>query len=174
MTRGVSAWRTAAMLLALAAGGASLSGYGFTPLYATPGMAPRLAAIQVDAPPHSRLGFLMKEQLEHELGRAGAETPRYRLSFTYTDKRYPRGVAVNNVASRYEIDLVANYTLLDTATGKTALTDAVTAQVSYDSSAPPYAGLAAEQDAEARVAEQAAVQIRLALSRYLLAHKPGA
>lgn len=172
MVRPVCPWRAASVAL-VTVSSVALSGCGFTPLYATPGMSSELSGVQVEAPPHSRLGFLMKERLNDQLARAEGSRPLYVLKFEVADKRYPRGVAVNNVASRYEIDLTAKYTLTDATTGKEVLTDTVLAQVGYDSSSPPYSGLAAEQDGEARVAEQAAIAVRLALSRYFLAHRPG-
>lgn len=145
----------------------ALAGCGFTPLYATPGNVGGLRAVLVDAPAHSRTGYLLRQQLDDELGRDPAAAPAYRLGFTVDERRYPRGVRVNNVANRYEIQLNIAYTLTDAGTGRVLLTGVAPANVSYDSADAPYAGVAAEQDGEERAANQAAVLIRLALSRWL-------
>lgn len=154
-----------ASALLLAAAG--LGGCGFTPLYATPGNLGGLRAVQVDAPAHSRTGYLVRQQLDDELGRDPAAAPAYRLGFSVDERRYPRGVRVNNVANRYEIQLNIAYTLTDAGTGRVLLRGFAPANVSYDSADAPYAGVAAEQDGEERAASQVAVLIRLALSRWL-------
>ena len=143
----------------------SLSGCGFTPLYATPGMTPALESIDVVIP-HSRIGFMLHEQLDDELGHNAGEPVRYQLTCTTTERRYPRGVRVNNVANRYEMNFTVNYTLTKAGETKVLLHGVAPVVVEYDSADPPYAGVAAEQDGETRAANQAAIQIRLALSRY--------
>jgi LPS-assembly lipoprotein len=151
---------------ALAAAAAPLAGCGFTPLYAAPAVSPALASIDPVLPGTSRTGFLLKEQLNRELARDQDEPAHYRLEMKLTEFRIPRGVRVNNVANRYELDVTAAYTLSDAATGKVLYTGASSAEVSYDSADPPYAGVAANQDGEERAAGQVAIQIRLALARY--------
>ena len=150
----------------LLAGAAALAGCGFTPMYATPAVSPALASIEPVLPGTSRTGFLLKEQLNHELSRDEDEPAHYRLTLTLTEFRIPRGVRVNNVANRYEIDVTARYTLSDAATAKVLYTGSSAAEVSYDSADPPYAGVTANQDGEERIANQVAIQIRLALARY--------
>ena len=145
---------------------APLGGCGFTPLYATPAVSPALASVETVMPGTSRTGFLLKEQLGKELGRDTDSPAHYRLTMTLREFRVPRGVRVNNVANRYEIDVSASYSLSDAATAKVLYTGASTVEVSYDSADPPYAGVAANQDGEERAANQMAIQIRLALSRY--------
>ena len=153
-------------LMALAACALPLAGCGFTPLYATPAVSPALSSIEAVLPGTSRTGFLLREQLNKELARDQDEPAHYRLAITLVETRSPLGVRVNNVAGRYEIDVNATYSLTDAATAKLLYTGHSTAQVSYDSADPPYAGAAANQDGEERIANQVAIQIRLALSRY--------
>jgi LPS-assembly lipoprotein len=165
------------LLTALAAlAAAPLAGCGFTPLYATPGMTPALAAIDVvvqrvpDARTgesgHNRIGFLLHEQLDDELGHNAGLPVRYQLICATKEVRYPRGVRVNNVANRYEINFTVSYILKAAGGTKVLLQGAAPVIVDYDSADPPYAGVAAEQDGEDRAANQAAIQVRLALSRY--------
>ncbi len=157
--------RCSALALALILGGAGLSGCGFTPLYATPGVGPALESISVETP-LTRTGYLLKQQLNDQLARDTDLPARYHLVTVFDERRYPRGTVVNNVASLYELGGVVYFTLSDTVTGRVLLQGRVPVEVSYDSSTPPYAGTAANQDGQVRVAEQAAIGLRLALSRY--------
>jgi LPS-assembly lipoprotein len=143
-----------------------LAGCGFTPLYATPALTPALSSVDVSLEGTSRTGYLMREQLRRELNHDADEPAHYRLTITLSERRAPQGVRVNNVANRYEIDLTANYSLADATTGKVLRTGAVSSEVSYDSADPPYSGVVANQDGEQRVAQEAAIRIRLELARY--------
>ena len=155
---------------------APLAGCGFTPLYGTPGMIPSLDAVdvvveRVQDPSNvdtlqNRIHFLLREQLNDELGHRANAPVRYQLICKTTERRFPRGVRVNNVANRYEIDFTVNYTLTAIGGARVLLQSSAPVIVVYDSADPPYAGVAAEQDGENRAASQAAIQIRLALARY--------
>jgi LPS-assembly lipoprotein len=151
---------------------ASLAGCGFTPLYATPGMTPSLEAIDVVIP-HDRVGFLLHEQLDDELAHKAGDPVRYQLVCSTREVRIPRGVRVNNVANRYEINLTVTYTLTEAGGTKVLLHGIAPVIAEYDSADPPYAGVAAEQDGENRAANQAAIAIRLALSRYFAGYHAG-
>ena len=154
-----------------AAAATLLSGCGFTPMYAAQsGLSQSLAGVVVDVPSHSRTGYLVAQAIDDELGRKRGEAPRYRVQLDIKEFRAPRGVRVNNVAGRYEITLVTAYTLLDAETATPLSGGSYVTQVSYDSADAPYAGLAASQEGEERVAQQAAVRLRLELSRYITGH----
>jgi LPS-assembly lipoprotein len=153
--------------LAAALGGCA----GFTPLYAAQGVSPKLAAIEV-AQPDGRLGFYMREYLEDSLARDRNQTAIYRLSFANRELRVPRGITISNVASRYEVDLTSTYTLTEIATGKLVTRGNVSVNVTYDVQAQPYASLAAQQDGERRVAEQAADRLRIELATYFASPRP--
>lgn len=157
----------AAALLAAA----PLAGCGFTPLYANTSLTPALQAIDVTAP-QSRTGYLLREQLDDELGRKLDTGPRYRLAVTIDERRIPRGLRVNNIAAVYQVGLAVNYVLSDAVTGAVLLRSQAPVTVSYDAPDQPYAAVAAQQDAEERAANQAAVRIRLDLSRYFSRAKP--
>jgi LPS-assembly lipoprotein len=145
---------------------APLAGCGFTPLYATPALTPARSSVDVVLPGTSREGFLLREELGRELIHNNDEPSHYRLTITNTSFRVPRGVRVNNVANRYELNMTATYTLADATTGKILHTGSASAEVSYDSADPPYAGVIANQDGEQRVAKETAIRIRLELARY--------
>jgi LPS-assembly lipoprotein len=164
--------RRAVKLAALGALAAGLSACGFTPLYATPGLTPALAAIKVDAP-QSRTAYLIRQYLNDQLAYDPDTPARYHLTFVDTETRAPQGITVNNIASRYDITLSIGYTLSDAVTGKVVLTGTVgPVEVSFDASTPPYASVIASQDGETRAAEQAAIRVRMELARYFnhLAH----
>ena len=146
--------------------GALVAGCGFQPLYApSSGVGPALQSVAIAAP-DGRAGFLVREQLEDALALNRNVSPKYRLSFTATQIRFPRGLRVNNIATGYELDLTVEYVLYDTTTGAGVYSGVAPVQVSYNSADAPYAGITAQQDAEERAARQAAVLIRLDLSRY--------
>jgi LPS-assembly lipoprotein len=140
---------------------------GFEPLYAMPNVTPALRSVDVVTPP-GRVGFLLREQINDELARDTAPA-RYRLNLTVAENRIPRGIRVNNVASEVELDLRVGYDLIENATGKSLLRGQTAAAVFYAATDAPYAGIASQQDAQERAASQAAVQIRLALSRQFAA-----
>jgi LPS-assembly lipoprotein len=157
--------RIIAGVLTVAALGLSGCG-GFTPLYATTGVAPALQSVEVSSP-QNRLGFLLREQLNDQLARKLDQPAKYRLELTADEVRSARGLRVNNVASDFELDLRVGYRLVEsTAPTKVLLAGTAPVTVFYVSAEAPYAGIAAQQDAQERAANQAAIAIRLDLSRY--------
>jgi LPS-assembly lipoprotein len=144
---------------------------GFTPLYGAQGVTSKMAAISVSQP-DGRLGFYMREYLEDSLARDRQQAPAYRLDFANRELRVPRGITVSNVASRYEVDLSTNYSLTEIATGKVVTKGLIQVNVTYDVQQQPYASLAAQQDGERRVAEQAAERLRVELASYFASPRP--
>lgn len=164
----------AALAVALLATLLLASCAGFQPLYAMPDVVPALRAVDIVSP-QGRSGFLMREQLNDELARDFAVPARYRLELGITENRIPRGIRINNVAAEFELDLRVTYRLIENATGATLLQGAAPVTVFYAATEAPYAGIAAQQDAQERAASQAAVQIRLDLSRrFARASRPAA
>jgi LPS-assembly lipoprotein len=151
---------TAALSLA-----AALGGCGFTPLYATPAVGAGLAAIQVNVP-HGRTAFLLGEDLNDALARDRDKPAAYRLDITLIEKLFPRGLRVDNTADRYESHLIANYSLIEIDNGKVLKTGSEPVEVSYAASGEPYAGIAAQQDAQSRAASVAAQRISIDLGAY--------
>lgn len=148
------------------AGCLGLAGCGFTPLYATPDLGSGLAAVEVTTP-EGRAGALLREQLDDALGRRGGLAPAYRLAVALSELRYPRGVRVDNVATRYEYVLTAAYTLTAVSPGEPLKTGKVRVELTYDSADQPYASVIAQQDAQARAAEEAARRIQMELAAFL-------
>jgi LPS-assembly lipoprotein len=165
----------AKLLLILGAAGASLAlgGCGFTPLYAAPGVVPKLASINV-IQPNGRAGFLIRQHLEDAFAKNRSAPAAYSMRLSLSEARYPRGVRTDNVATRYEFVLTADYTLANLPAGDLAKKGRVRVEVTYDSADQPYASIAAEQDAEDRATEEAARRIQLELASWLATGEPTA
>ena len=153
-----------ASALVLACVALSLGACGFQPLYAQPGVTPGLSAVHVAAP-DGRAGYLLGEALGDALA-TGAGTPAWRLDLDLSEQRFPRGLRVDNVATRYEYVLTAAYTLRAAATGEPAKVGTVRVELTYDSADQPYASVAAQQDAQERAAIEAARRIQLELAAW--------
>ena len=158
--------RRIALIAALALGAPALSACGFAPLYAQQGVTQSLAAIDVVAP-QGRTGFLIREHLDDAFGKDRAVRPAYRMHLQLLESRYPRGIRVDNVATRYEYVLTANYQLTALPSGAPAKTGQVRVELTYDSADQPYASVSAQQDAPDRAAEEAARRIQLELATWL-------
>lgn len=147
----------AALILA-----APLAGCGFTPMYARPGVNAGLSSVSVQTP-DTRTGYLLRERLEDGLSGGAEAGRRYRLTVALDEKRYPRGVGPDDAATRYELALQTSWTLIDRTTGVVVASGARPVLVSYDASIQPYAGVAAQDDAQERAASEAALLIRVEL-----------
>lgn len=157
----------------LAAASVVLSGCGFTPLYAQQGVVSNLAAIDVIAP-EGRTGFLMRQSLDDAFARNRSGPASYRMNIQLAEARYPRGIRIDNVATRYEYVLTANYQLASLPSGALAKKGTVRVELTYDSADQPYASISAQQDAQERAAEEAARRIQLELAAWLATGKPKA
>jgi LPS-assembly lipoprotein len=93
------------------------------------------------------------------------------MELSISEQRFPRGVRVDNVASRYEYVLTANYVLTPLPTGAAAKSGQVRVQLTYDSADQPYASIAAQQDVADRAAEEAADRIQMELAVWLATKK---
>jgi LPS-assembly lipoprotein len=144
----------------------ALAGCGFTPLYATPGLSSSLSAVDVVAP-QGRVAFLMRQDLDDALGRDKGAAPQWRLDLNLTQARDPRGLRLDDVAERYALTVTVDYTLTNVATGEKVHTGQVTSQVSYDAADAPYAGIAARQNTQEKVASDAARRIQADLAAWL-------
>jgi len=144
----------------------ALSGCGFTPLYAQQGVVQSLASIDVVAP-EGRTGFLIRQSLDDAFAKNRSGPAAYRMNLSLAEARYPRGIRIDNVATRYEYVLTANYTLSALPSGALAKKGTVHVELTYDSADQPYASISAQQDAQERAAEEAARRIQLELAAWL-------
>ena len=159
--------------LAGAALALTLAGCGFAPLYGQPGVVSGLSSIHVTAP-QGRAGELIREHLDDVLAHSADAKPAYQMTLQLYEQRYPRGVRVDNVATRYEYVLTADYTLANLPAGDVAKRGQVRVELTYDSADQPYASIAAQQDAEDRGAEEVARRIQLELAAWMATGEPKA
>ena len=155
--------RVAAITAGLAALG--LAACGFTPLYATQGLAPGLASIEVKVP-HGRLAYLLSESLNDDLARDRDQPAVYRLDLTLTSRVFARGLNLDETAAYYEDHVIVDYRLVEIATGRVMKTGTQPVEVTYAATNIPYAGIAAQEDAQKRAADTAADRIRTDLGIY--------
>ncbi len=162
-------------LLALAAVCSSLvlSGCGFTPLYAAPGVTSKLASIDVIAP-DGRTGFLLRQHLDDAFAKDRSGPAAYAMRLSLSEARFPRGIRTDNVATRYEYIVTADYTLSNLPGGDIAKTGRVQVEITYDSADQPYASISAAQNAQDRAAEEAARRIQLEIAAWLATDGPKA
>lgn len=158
-------WRPRLTLLPIVLSAAALTGCGFTPLYATPGVAPGMSSIQVNVP-HGRTAYLLGEDLNDYFGRERDTRAAYRLDVTLIEKRFSRGLQLDNTSDRFETHLIVNYQLVDIANNKVVDTGSEPVEVSYAATGEPYAGIAAQEDGQKRAADEAAMRIRTNLGVY--------
>jgi LPS-assembly lipoprotein len=142
-----------------------VSACGFVPLYGQAGVGEGMAAIQVKVP-QGRSAYLVRESLDDALGHDARQQPSYRLDVSVDERRFARGLRIDNVANRYELQLKVGYSLVNIKTGSVLLTGSVPVAVTYDSADAPYGGITAQQDGQKRAASDAAQQIRLELARF--------
>jgi LPS-assembly lipoprotein len=151
----------------------ALGGCGFTPLYGAPGVTSKLASIKVIAP-EGRTGFLLRQHLEDAFATNRGGPATYAMRLAIGEARYPRGIRTDNVATRYEYVITANYTLSNQPAGDVAKSGRVRVEVTYDSADQPYASIAAQQDAQDRAAQETARRIQLEVAAWLATGQPTA
>ncbi len=156
---------------ALALSTLGLSACGFTPLYGRPGVEGGLTSIEPVAA-EGRAGYLLREQLDDALAHRQGTTPTYKLLYAIDEKRFARGVRLDNVANRYELQMTVKWRLVDAKTSTEVHKGVTAVSVTYDSADQPYAAIAAQQDGQERAATEAARKIQLDLATWLAGKKP--
>ena len=136
----------------------------FRPLYGT-AAGPGLQLIETRAP-EGRTGYLLREELDDALALDRGQPPLYRLNLALKEVRVPRGLRIDNVANRYELQLRTQYVLVELKSRRILTQGTVASNVTYDSADQPYAAVSAHQDGQRRIAADAAVRLRAALGTY--------
>jgi len=155
--------RSAGLLLALLA----LPGCALQPVYSG-GSASAPASLLADigiAPIPERAGFLVRQALEEQFGRAAAD-PRYRLEILLDDQITAFGLRGDSSAARERRTLRARFRLVEAATGQVVLDDTVAADAGIDRVSSNYAVVAAENAALDRLSIDLARQISARLARH--------
>ena len=129
-------------LSALAAASVTVSGCGFTPLYAQQGLTAKMSQIAIETP-QTRTGYFLEQELKNGLG--------YR---------------VDDTATRSELTDNVTYELRDAQTGALLLQKIFTETVTYNVTSSPFTGIVSQQAAQERLAANAAQKIQLAIAIY--------
>ncbi|MDW3224029.1 MAG: LPS assembly lipoprotein LptE [Paracoccaceae bacterium] len=134
-----------------------LAACGFTPVYAPGGTGAQFQNnISVQAPT-TRDGFLLTQRLEQRLGRA-ANAP-YTLNYTVRSSAANLAVDTEGSVTRFNLIGVANYSLIETSTGRVVASNSVDNFTGYSAAGTTVATLAAERDAQQRLMVMLADQI---------------
>jgi LPS-assembly lipoprotein len=172
----LSRGRPTRLLSPLAAlGAALLLGGCFQPLYGGPAgsnLKASLAAIEIDPIP-DRIGHYVRNELAFDLDGSGIAAPKqYRLSIKVKEK--VASPVVDTVAGRAQAGTVtaeATYVLKSLA-GDTLVTEGTAvAFASYDRTTQRFASVRAARDAEIRIANQLAEQIRTRIAAVLASRR---
>jgi len=168
--------RCAAVLLAVTA----VAGCTVRPLYSTGpssigaagGDQARLASITV-SPATTRPGQEVRNHLVFLFGQGAGEpaSPAYTMRLSVASTVI--GAAVYQIGSVAQeptsslVNVTANYTVVDNATGKTLFSGSRMASAPFDYPRQQYAALRAQRDAENRAAREAAQLVYLAVGQSL-------
>jgi LPS-assembly lipoprotein len=107
-----------------------------------------------------RLGQLVRNALLDELNPSGVDAPsRYILHVRLRRDAEALGIQLDNVITRFNLTLTARFQLTDSKSGKQLYESQVQRIASYNVGLQPYATLAAEIDAERRVAREVGTNI---------------
>lgn len=122
---------------------------GFSPMYAKDSSTRMgLSQVQVSRV-DGRAGFLLMQELYDKAGISQGNTGNYQLDIKLKRGRRGFSIRVDEVATRYEISVTAQWTLKD-AQGKVLEKMSASGSSSFSDSTDPYASQVAEQAAENR------------------------
>lgn len=145
-----------------------LGGCGFRPLLKqaddSSGVRDQLAAVEVPGLT-GRVGFLVRDGLLDELNPTGADVPgRYRLDVQLRRRTSALGIQLDNTITRYNLTVVARFSLVDLSTGLPVYRAIVRRVASYNAIRAIYAEYSAELDAERRAAREVSNDISTQLA----------
>jgi LPS-assembly lipoprotein len=155
-------------------GSAVLSGCGFTPMHATSPASAKLADIQVDIKKGSdvidnQAGFFVGQRLRDRIGTAAAASP-YRLEISPIYFRGRLGLTDNDIASRYDITVVARWSLIEVKTGETLDKGTTSSTSTFGAPEGPYGVITADNVGVEQAAKETADKLVLDMARALAVH----
>ncbi len=164
-------WRAAAgrARIFLLLGLVGLGACGLEPVYGNRnGMTMRheLAGIQIAAI-EDRIGREVRNNLIDRLTPFGApDQPRYRLDVTLEQMTIPLAIQLDDRITRFNLTLMASFSLLDLDSGTAVYIDSVRAVGSYNVVESEYATVVSQQDAGDRAAREVSNEITALLVVY--------
>lgn len=147
-----------------------LAACGFQPLYGprddTNGVSAELAAIRIE-PLRDRVGQQMHNFLRDRLNPYGQPvSPSYNLRLSLTEVLSELGVRRDETATRANLKLTANFSLLETGQAEPLLSGRSTSTTSYDILENPFATTISERNARERALREVADDIQTRLAVY--------
>ena len=142
---------------------------GFRPLHAPQGgaQAAALAEIAV-APIPDRLGQVLHNHLLDRLSPGGAPSkPKYLANVSLSVGKEGLAIARDESATRYNVTLTAEYSLLLVATGESVLNGQARSIATYNVVTSDYATLVAERDAELGAAREISDELKTRIAVFL-------
>ena len=130
---------------------------GFRPAYGPGGPAAGINGTIRAADPTDKNAFDLVARLDQRLGRPNAD--RFDLTYTITTQPVGVGITPDNAITRYNLKGAVDWTLTDRGTGLRLTGGKVESFTSYSATGSTVAGLAAEEDAAARLMRILADQI---------------
>ncbi len=134
-----------------------LAACGFTPAYGPAGGGGVLQGRIATAEPRDKASFDLVARLEERLGTPQA--PLYRLDYTIRTRPMGVGITPEGAVTRYTLTGVADWRLVEAATGVERLSGRAESFTSYSTTGSTVAALAAEEDAQVRLMRILADQI---------------
>ncbi|MCF6219771.1 MAG: LPS assembly lipoprotein LptE [Robiginitomaculum sp.] len=145
----------------------TLTACGFKPMHAPTafgGTGVSMKNIRVEMQANDKINFLLAQALRDRMGDNRA-TP-YILRITPESRRKSLGIGADDVASRYDLVMDAEFELVDAKTGDIVYRSEVRAISTYGAPRDPYGTVAAQANAEEQVASEAADRIIARLASY--------
>ncbi|ESQ80899.1 hypothetical protein [Asticcacaulis sp. YBE204] len=158
--------RKALLAVCLLAAPLSLSGCGFTPVYAQKGLGATLAGIEVNTT-DSRTGYFVRQNLVASFDTASSATKPYRLDVKLVESRYDVGIGANDTAIRSEISNMVTYELVDVQTRAVLTKGNFVDTTTYDAtSKSPYGSVISQKDGQQRAATSISDRLRSDITLY--------
>ena len=153
----------------------ALAGCGFTPLHSTGGAATSLADIDIalnkgSSVVDNQAGFFVLQRVRDRIGTASDASP-YRLEITPRYRRRRLGLTSGDVASRYDITVTANWTLVDAKTGTKLERGSTESTVSFGAPDGPFGVITADNVGVEQTAKETADKLIIDLARYFSSDK---
>jgi len=139
----------------------TLPACGFRPIYAeNAGVRDVLESTYIITP-GTPVGYAVRQALVNDFGafNVGEDAP-YVLNITLRSARGGFGLRVDDVSTRYEINVNATYSLRRASDGRVISSGSTTGRTAFDVPEDPFSELAAENSARERAATAAAENIR--------------
>lgn len=147
----------------------TLTACGFTPLHATSESGINLSDLSVVIAPTQDVqdreaGYYMQQRLLDRTG--NPDSAQHIVTITPKVSRRRLGVTNNDVASRYDINLAASYTLTDRKSGKILDTGIVNAVSTFGAPNDAFGLIAADTNGTKQGAKELADRLLLQLATY--------